>query len=459
MRYFLGAAALFAATVSADLCSEGSSDDNGNWYCQLVSAITYTGVGGSGSYNKVTSMDSTSGTCSSTPQSYSGNVAPLDEEVSLHFRGPLNLKQFAVYTPSAASTKARRSAHERRHAHGHGHQHLHHAREAEPVAEPIEERAVGDMVIATINGVVESWVNEYTGQATSAVASAATATAQTTAAIAVNKVAPSSSAKSASATATSSSSSASSSGSWGRQAYYDSESQQADGVVFLNHEGGSGSGVFDYTFGNSLSYASTDGASGSSSPQLLADTTLASSTEVVIMSDQECSNNDCGYVRDGTVAYHGFDGASKAFFFEFGMPSDGQTGASQYDAVNMPAIWMLNAQIPRTLQYGNEACSCWETGCGEFDIFEVLAAGDSRCKSTLHGNIAGGDSDYFARPFTGTIKAALVLYDDNIHIKVLDNSTDFGSSMSTSVINDIVDGTLTQALGVSLFQLAGALSG
>jgi hypothetical protein len=175
------------------------------------------------------------------------------------------------------------------------------------------------------------------------------------------------------------------------------------------------------------------------------------------MSDQKCTDSSCGYTRDGTVAYHGFDGPSKAFFFEFGMPDDGQTGASKYDAVNMPAIWMLNAQIPRTLQYGNAECSCWTTGCGEFDIFEVLAAGDTRCKSTLHGNIAGGDSDYFERPTGSTIKAALLLYNDNIHIKILDNSMEFGSTMGSTFVDEIVSDTMTDSLEklVSLFKLSG----
>ena len=85
MKYLLSAAALLAATVAADkrdLCSDGSTDDNNNWYCQNVTAITYTGVGGSGSYNRVTSMDS-SGHCSSSPKGYSGNLSPLDEEVCM----------------------------------------------------------------------------------------------------------------------------------------------------------------------------------------------------------------------------------------------------------------------------------------------------------------------------------------------------------------------------------------
>ena len=79
MKYSLGAAALLTATASAQIdCVE----DGGNYYCNLVNAITYTSVGGSGSYNKVTNMDSSSGSCSSTPFGYSGSLSPLDEEVS-----------------------------------------------------------------------------------------------------------------------------------------------------------------------------------------------------------------------------------------------------------------------------------------------------------------------------------------------------------------------------------------
>lgn len=83
MKSILSAAALLAATVVAnkrDLCSDGSTDDSGNYYCQEVSGIVYTGVGGEGSYNAVTDMPS-SGDCSSTPSTYSGSMAPLDQEV------------------------------------------------------------------------------------------------------------------------------------------------------------------------------------------------------------------------------------------------------------------------------------------------------------------------------------------------------------------------------------------
>lgn len=388
----------------------------------------------------------------------------------MHFRGPLKLKQFAVYTPGAAPSRAkqaRRSAHERRHVHGHGHSHLHHARDAAAK----EKRALGDMVTAVINGQVVSWINEYDGGAasTSAATSAASLDASTAPAAtpavyapAESSVESSAAAPSAASASTYSSSSSSyddtsSTGGWTRQAYYDASAGTSDGLVFLNHEGGSGSGVFDYTFGNSLSYASSDGCAGVSAPTILEDCMLASNTEVVIMSDKKCSDDEgCGFARDGTVAYHGFDGPSKAFFFEFGMPDSGETAASIYDPVNMPAIWMLNAQIPRTLQYGQADCSCWTSGCGEFDIFEVLAPGDTRCKSTLHGNIAGGDSDYFERPVTGTIKAALLLYKDNMHIKIIDNSTEFGTAMPMTFLNEMVSDTMEDSLErlVSLFKLS-----
>ena len=118
--------------------------------------------------------------------------------------------------------------------------------------------------------------------------------------------------------------------------------------------------------------------------------------------------------------------------FEFAMPRDGQGGFEGDE----PAVWMLNAKIPRTSQYGNAACSCWESGCGEFDIFEALDDGSARMKSTLHDNASGGDSDYFERPTTSTMKVAVVLSSSSstIHIQVLPDSTDFSASITAGEI-------------------------
>lgn len=150
----------------------------------------------------------------------------------------------------------------------------------------------------------------------------------------------------------------------------------------------------------------------------------------------------------------GFSGSQKIFLFEFSMPNDGTT--SGYDA-NMPAIWMLNAQIPRTLQYGSSDCSCWESGCGEMDLFEVLDSGSSRCKSAYHGANSGGNSDYFSRPENGTIKVAVVLDNDKLTIKLLDDSFGISSTLSSHTVAHLESGTwsdLEDSTGVSYFTLS-----
>ncbi|EEQ88880.2 uncharacterized protein BDCG_04000 [Blastomyces dermatitidis ER-3] len=406
MRTTFAVGAVLAATVStvaANACAPGTAHVlGGNWYCSAVKAITYTNFGSSGTYNEVVSMDG--GACSSRPKGYSGSLAPLNEEVSWHFRGPVSLKQFAFYSPGSGAPPEGRykremkpSIHERRHQ---GHQHLH--------KRANEKRAVGDMVTATINGQVVSWVNQYAGGA----APAAPTQAPASPPAGGNKYPTKKPAPVVNPGA----------GNWGRQGYYNAEAGVADGLTFLNHRGGDGSGVFDYDLGNSLSYASEDGCTGSDSPKVLSNKMIPDNEEIVIMTDKPC-NGDCGTVRPGTVAYHGFDGDNKIFLAEFDMPVTGKTGWNE----DMPAAWILNAAIPRTLQYGKAECSCWKTGCGEFDVFEILDAGNMRAKSTLHGNISGGDSHFFERPSGKTVKLAVVFNaaGSSVHIKILDDSFEF----------------------------------
>lgn len=127
----------------------------------------------------------------------------------------------------------------------------------------------------------------------------------------------------------------------------------------------------------------------------------------------------------------GFAGALKVFLIEFSMPL---TGKRSFNG-DMPAIWAMNAQIALTSQYGtNPECSCWTSGCGEFDLFEVLDSGNTRCKSTLHMAPAGGSSDFFVRPTTETITAAIVFDGDNEEavIRILDGGATFGASLSNA---------------------------
>ena len=56
-------------------------------------------------------------------------------------------------------------------------------------------------------------------------------------------------------------------------------------------------------WGMSLSYASADNSAGSPSPVTLADTLVVDDSEFIIMTDNICGQDDCGTVRQGTVAY------------------------------------------------------------------------------------------------------------------------------------------------------------
>ncbi|KAJ9610559.1 target of Sbf [Cladophialophora chaetospira] len=435
MNYALTISTLLALAGAAAVVAQNNCyQEKGNWYCSAVQAISYSNFGTPGKYQKVATMGS-SGECDFAAQSYSGGMAPMDEEVSWHFRGPIQLKQFAFYT--AGSGNSKRSTNSNPHQRRYAHKHLHNP--GPPNIDDGKEehqehrRGVGDWVTATINGEVVSWQNQYTGGAAATPAPAANNDGG-------QRVAPGSASAAYSAPPPAASMNAGS-GNWGRQSYYNAEQGTADGLVFLNYHGGEGSGVFDTTWGMSLSFASADNSAGSASPVTLADTLIADNSEFVIMSDKPCSGGSCGIVRDGTVAYHGFDGASKLFLLEFGMPLSGNTGFNG----DMPAAWVLNAQIPRTIQYGN--CSCWTSGCGEFDVFEVLDSGNQKCKSTWHGINAKGDSNWFQRPTRGTMKAAVV-FDGSAstaHIVVLSDNFSFDESVPQASIaaslNSISDPT------------------
>ncbi|TGO65514.1 hypothetical protein BCON_0002g00990 [Botryotinia convoluta] len=477
----------------------GCSEVSGNWFCNPVDAILYSNVGAPGTYNQVTDMSS-DGICSSTPKSFSGPLSPLDEEVSFHFRGPFQLKQFAAYTPGATASKEKRegsTARRRRHL-----QHIDkHARGGNQKRDKIYATIDGQLVswdnnyptpgldafnggaktvTATIDGELKTWINNWFGPSTTTMVSQASTTvpqsvsqgaatseeaqetstsiipststalsqsqASTHASASQPQVStnPAASEPQASTTtsasesqvsaSTTSSATAIASGTYSRIGYYNSAEQTLDNLVFLGNYGGQGSGVFDEAYGASLSFVNSSGTGGASSPQILADATLPSNEEIVVMLDKEC-NNDCGYVRPGSVAYHGFNGANKVFLLEFSMPVDGRTGFNG----DMPSVWILNAQIPRTIQYGNPSCSCWESGCGEFDIAEALNSGSTFLKSTLHTNKPGGDSDYFVRPTSSTMKLAVVFNSatSTIHIQVLPTSYDFPTSLTTDEIQSI----------------------
>lgn len=387
-----------------------------------------------------------------------------------------------MYYPSAQSSKRHVDV-QRGHQHGHQHAHGKFRKHVENHRRKSGEakRAVGDLVTATMDGKVVSWINQYDGSAPCAVPVTATidgsviswtngycgpSTAESppsttlsapqpvtvTATRTVTVVdfvdvelvsAPSQQQGPASSILYSVSSAptpalsllpgeVTGSGAWVRDAYYNTDDQSASGIMFLNNMGGTNqSGTWNSIWGSSLSYANEDSSLGSGEPQIFAGT-LEKNYEISIFSDTECTEDICGYWRPGSVAYNGFAGSEKAFFFEFSMPDDGDN----VQGYNMPAIWFLNGKVPRTQQYGN--CSCWPP-CGEFDAFEVLTPGFDKMKATLLGIINGGISDYFERPVNGTVKSAVIFINNNIVVQLLPDDFDFDTSLSLDQITALSD--------------------
>lgn len=467
---------ILSSILAASVASSSCVEDDGNYYCSEVSAVTYSNVGYSGTYEKVSSMDESSCDCTKSSYSFSGTNSPLDEELSVHFRGPLRLLQFGVYYPSSSSSsKKKREADpelslQPRHAH---HRHKRDAAAAVDIvsvyetiyvdsngntvtaqetstatsttaAEDTTSTTAGDVTSTTPTSTVEAstakdtTLTTSTAETTSSGAQTETQSAETDETTSTKD--SSSSSSSSSSTSSSSSSSGSSSGDWTRTAYYTPGS--TDNVVFLNNLGAvNSSGTWSSCFGNSLSFAAENGVDASSEAVILNNVTIESDVEYIIFSGEDCDNGDsgCGYYRSDIPAYHGFGGSEKIFVFEFYMPHESSASGTNAD---MPAIWLLNAKIPRTTQYGS--CSCWSTGCGELDLFEILSEGDERLISHIHdgqgddgtSSGGGGSSDYFTRPTSSSMKgAAIFTSDGTISIVVLDDSTDFGATLSSDTVS------------------------
>ncbi|KAH8103483.1 putative TOS1-like glycosyl hydrolase-domain-containing protein [Cristinia sonorae] len=305
-----------------------------------LSAIKYTNVGGSGTYNQVTSMIKGSWpsctanpSCITTPKQVSGPLAPFNEEMTAVLRGPMTLHNIAVYQPSVNSSSA----------------------------------------------------------------------------------------------------------TWKRTSLWQQNSAP-DNLVFMNNKGGGASGEWDIgdtiaCGGNSQSFANGAFTDAVGSPNAeVHNGNLPNGNEVNIVTATSCTDVPCDGFARGTAS-HGWAG-SKAFVFEFEMPSDGSS--------TPPAIWLLNQQVVNAAQYG---CNCrgmgGQGGCGELDVFEVLPNNLNQGISEIYsfkGATGGGDGNFFARPTGGvvTYMAILDMQTDSIAIQRL-SSWDFGQAAMT---RSIVDGYL-----------------
>lgn len=100
----------------------------------------------------------------------------------------------------------------------------------------------------------------------------------------------------------------------------------------------------------------------------------------------------------------------------------------------MPAVWALNDAIPHAAQYN--ACSCWDSGCGEFDIFEVLSPGNKRCITAFHMDNDARSLDYFDRPVDKFIKVAAIFHgkSGSIAVKKLSDRVDFSKGLDDGTV-------------------------
>ena len=207
----------------------------------------------------------------------------------MHFQGPLYLRQFAVYIPSASNdnNKAKRDS---PYAHHHGHQPFHDNRKVRD----IQERAVGDIVYATIDGQLVSWTNSYAGAAP---ATTSTLEYGSTPTRPASIIAPTYSAGTSVAAPP-----PANAGAWSQVAYLNTKEakSQSFGISFLNKLG-----ALD-PFGLTLSYAAADGTANTALQNETPESNyyIPSNSEIIMMSNQKCGANDCtGALRTPHMSY------------------------------------------------------------------------------------------------------------------------------------------------------------
>ena len=224
---------------------------------------------------------------------------------------------------------------------------------------------------------------------------------------------------------------------WGRESRY-TLAGVSENLVFMNNKGGECEGCGEWTpcGGNSQSYATQDGWGAASQPQQFTGH-LQDGVEVNIMSGTPCGQ-ECGFARP--VAMQGWSGngsGDKMFITKVQMPMDG--------SVNIPAIWLLHADIVRTAQYG---CNCrgmgtegqWQGGCGELDVAEGLWTNLNKVTSTIYSfKGAIGAGEFADRPVSKNV-VYVTIFDSQRNggtVKILGLAED-QLDFDTSVIDDSV---------------------
>ncbi|KAJ8108987.1 hypothetical protein OPT61_g7786 [Boeremia exigua] len=445
LLYLAATIPLVSCRTAGQLCS-GTAEraPDGNWYCSEVMAITYRNISQPGAYNRTTNIDPNTGTCGHETVRYpaTGPLTPLFGQV-------VALLCAVYFRINRAMPGEARSMRKRSRVPFYSRQRASKQRSADLAntgyTQPPHKRTWGTSTSCDSISTVTSTVTHAPGTNLSSPSCTCqnlpTVTQDLERHPHVASITPAQPSNPRSDIPGIRKRAAA----WDRVAYYKSAAPaQATGFSFLANLGDPRqSGTFDYAFGNSLSFVTPAGDKVAPESEPFDGQLDTSEYEIAIFSDKKCDSK-CSYWRPNATSHYGWSGDSKAFFIEFQMDHYQNRGSDYGLISDAPAWWFLNAAIPRVLQYGSDRnnipCSCWSTGCGEFDAFEVLGNGEERAKSTMHrqGNLEGGDSNYFKRPVGRMLKFAVVWHFPHITARVLDDDYDFPESLTEDQIDALV---------------------
>ncbi|OWZ13273.1 Secretory protein OPEL [Phytophthora megakarya] len=239
-------------------------------------------------------------------------------------------------------------------------------------------------------------------------------------------------------------------GTWPKVSSYSRQAGTTENLTFMNNKN------IDYSGQNKhgpQGYASADGKDKADEPTCFGGVLdeasdpskvgggpgISTGTEINIMTGEKCNGDCLGFHGDND--YKGWDGGKKAFVTEVKMPNSGKMP-------NQPAMWMLNAQVLHSNQYG---CNCRGMGpvggCGELDIAEVIETNSARDKVTTHyyfydGTVLSPAGDNFAPRSYDTTTVYVTLIDDSNDglIKIVElEKFDFTQTELGSLYQQLVD--------------------
>ncbi|RHY24957.1 hypothetical protein DYB32_008597 [Aphanomyces invadans] len=207
---------------------------------------------------------------------------------------------------------------------------------------------------------------------------------------------------------------------WVRSSKYSAASGVSNNLAFMTN-----SNPDKFNGGSPQGYAAADGVGFSPNPvqfggwlrdasnpsDVYGGPGVATGAEVNIMQASRCTADSCLGYFPPTYGLHGW-GGSKIFVTKV-----------RFGAGGIPAIWILNAQVLRSNQYG---CNCRGRadpgGCGELDVAEAIYAGTNTIATHnyfLNANPSPGHDTWTTRPTNGAATFVTILDEASGSIKIL----------------------------------------